>query len=184
VKEREQVHATCASRLERLERKLDTLQAEAARQGAYLAQMTLLEYLQDDRYAHTPLNVANAMAGLPFIAWRTSAARCERIKRKPGAAYKEFHAVEKLLGWPVPKTAEDAIEQFREKLTRNRCAPSHPHAFLKKNWYHLRMAIETAYGSKPAKEALPYRIMADYKRRTSGLTAYDLLMEEEERLEP
>ncbi len=53
---------------------------------------------------------------------------------------------------------------------------------IKKNWYHLRRAIETSMTSNRHPASRPYRVLAAYQKNQESKTPLDLLREEQEQL--
>jgi hypothetical protein len=123
------------------------------------------------------------MAGLPFISWRQSAIRCRRLDaghRFP-LQYEMFQEVARALATP-PKTAEQAIEQAKKYLLTSKRQSQLSIQWLRDKWYFFRVAIETAYADKTERAAMPFKVFAEYQRRTSSPSRVDQVMQEEERL--
>jgi hypothetical protein len=153
------------------------------RQEAHIAQSELLDFIGSKRYTLSPLSFANAMAGLPFISWRQSAARCRRIKAAQHfpLQYEMFQEVARALVSP-PKTVENAIEQAEKYLLTNKRQSQLSIQRLREEWYFFRVAIETAYANKTERTAMPFKVFAEYQRRTATRSRYDQVMQEEGRL--
>ena len=172
------------ARVEDLRTRIDAAENGLREHGAYVAQSELLDFMGSQRYTLSPLSFANAMAGLPFITWRQSASRC--VKTKAGHAflniYEQFLDVERALIGP-PQTAKLAIEQAKAHLRKGKRQRKNSTKTLKEEWYYLRLAIASAYSRKPPKDAIPYRVFAEYRRRSSARSQLDQVMEKEERLQ-
>jgi len=175
---------SAAHRQQALTCELEQIRGHVRRQQAYIAQSDVLAFVSSNRYEINPLNTANALAGLPFINWRTSAQRCsKRAACHPHKfQYELFRRVERALGNPSPQTPEQALERMKECLLGNKHRDDSSVQRLKEEWYFLRCAIQHAFENGLEKGAMPYRVFAEYQRRTSRRDAYDLVMQEEEQL--
>jgi hypothetical protein len=184
VESRTKTHVAAVELVAGLKGKLEKCHDDLRSKEAYIAQSELLDFLCSGRYALTPLNVANAMAGLPFVAWRHSATRCGRTAANHGYGlyYEMFQHVAKALASP-PGTAEAATEQVKKYLQSKRRTGAYSIVKLvEEDSYLLRKSIEAVYAALVPKSALPYRVFAEYQRRSSTRSRYDLVMQEEERL--
>jgi len=151
------------SHREKLERALR--QCEAA-----FAQAEIMKFIQSERYASTPINFANAMAGLPAITCRQSALRCAGFNNSSshGLAYRQFLIVEKVFKYPATDVQE-AVERMKEHLLKAKGREVEPLNALAENWYILRCAIEEVFQAERFPlEALPFRIIAEYQRRSES----------------
>jgi hypothetical protein len=152
--------------LRRIQQQAMTLTSTVERQEAYLAQTELLEFIESDRYASTPVNFANAMAGIPRISWRISSLRCAGLHKhnNPGLTYSMFEVVAAAFKSPTTDLGS-AIDQMKARLLASANRHSEPHKALRSNWYFLRTAIETKWRSdlQPV-ESIPYRVFAEYQR--------------------
>lgn len=166
-----------------LEQRVEKSREDLKRQGAYICQSELLDFVVSKRYAITPLNLANALAGLPFISWRHSAGRCKKLKASHPyeLIYEMFQHVARALASP-PRTADKAIEQLELYLRKRRPKNDHALQRLKDEFHYLKEATQAVYAEKPRRSAIPYRVFAGYQRRSSSRSSYDQLIEEEERL--
>ena len=180
---RRRQHADVSERVQELRSRLEASEHRTRRQEAYIAQLELLDFIGSKRYTLSPLNFANAMAGLPFIGWRQSATRCRRTKAGQyfHFQYEMFQEVAHALARP-PKTAEQAIEQAKKYLLTSKRQSQLSIKQLRDEWYFFQVAIETAYENKTERTALPYKVFAEYQRRTSARSRFDQVMQEEERL--
>jgi hypothetical protein len=161
----------------------DAAENSLREQGAYIAQSELVDFIGSQRYTLSPLSFANAMAGLPFIRWRQSASRCVRTKANHAFRniYELFIEVQRALASP-PQRAKFAIGQVEAHLKKSKRQSKYATQTLKEEWYYLRVAIETVYSRKPPKDAIPYRVFAEYRQRSSARSQLDQVLEEEERL--
>jgi len=169
--------------LDNLQTRIDAAENNLRGQGAFIAQSELLNFIDSQRYSLCPMSFANAMAGLPFIAWRQSTQRCK--KREANHAflciYELFLEVERALAGP-PQTAKLAIEQVKAHLIKSKRRSMDATQTLREEWHYLQVGIETAYSRKPPKDSMPYQVFAEYRRRSSSRSQLDQVMEKEERL--
>lgn len=180
---RKRRRADISEKVQELRNRLEASEHRVRRQEAYIAQSELLDFIGSKRYTLSPLTFANAMAGLPFISWRQSAIRCRRLDaghRFP-LQYEMFQEVARALATP-PKTAEQAIEQAKKYLLTSKRQSQLSIQWLRDKWYFFRVAIETAYADKTERAAMPFKVFAEYQRRTSSPSRVDQVMQEEERL--
>jgi hypothetical protein len=178
--EREKSHSTALEYSQQLQKLLNELTEEQRSRESYISQSELLKFIISKRHELTPLNISNATAGFPFITWRQSTARCATIPVAQGLRYSMFQHLTRAFA-DSPHTAAEAVEQVKAYLLRIKGNENSVRK-LRNEWYYLRTAIEAVYSTKPHKGALPYRVLAEYCRRSSTRTRYDQLMEEEERL--
>jgi hypothetical protein len=152
------------------------------RREAAFAQSELLNFIQIDRYASTPLTFANAMAGLPAIHWRQFMLRCLSFEKPApcGLTYKRFSIVERVFSSPTANALE-AVERMRTRLFQANGQDVGILNELAEYWYFLRRAIETVLDDTSAlEEDLPYRIFAEYQRRLGCQNQLDALQAEKE----
>jgi hypothetical protein len=169
---------------ERQHQQLDTddrkLLEHLANQQAYIAQTELLSFFRSRRYAFTPLNVANAMAGLPYMGWRQSAKRCAKLERPfvQSFTYQVFLMISRALKKSSPRQLLVTLERYLRKRPKS----DYTAAELRKTWYYLSAAIQSVIQSRNHPKAIPYRIVAEYQRRTTVRSQLDLVLEEEGQL--
>lgn len=163
--------AACRERSSNLQSKLD-------QQEAWFAQSQIGRFIHSGRCEITPLGVAMAMAGLPYLTARVSSERCAALKDnlQPGHTYKMFQAVEAVFAHP-PQTVIERLEKMRAYLLEPRREKQVHIAALRENWYFLKAAIESIYrkGVHPS-GAIPYRIFAEYQRRFECQSQADVLL--------
>jgi hypothetical protein len=151
-------------------------------QEAAFAQAEILKFIKSERYASTPVNFANAMAGLPAITWRQSLLRCAHFQNgaSHGLIYKRFLIVKEVFKHPAA-SVQEAVERMKTRLLQAKGQDVEPLNALAENWYFLRCAIETAFKVEHYPEdALPYRIFAEYQRRSECQNLLDTLQAEKE----
>jgi len=149
---------------------------------AEFAQDQILDFIKSGRYASTPVTFANAMAGLPVITWRQSSSRCARFKdgASRGLTYKQFLIVKEVFKYPTA-SAQEAVERMKAHLLHAKGKEVEILKALAENWYYLRRAIDTIIQTVHCpEEALPYRIFAEYQRRSECQNSLDILQAQRE----
>jgi hypothetical protein len=143
-----------------------------------------LDFIGSGRYRLVPLNFANAMAGLPYMRWRQSLNRCQRISRNitETILYEQFKLIRRAIDG-LPVSCERFQDSLRSILMNTHRDGRHNYAIqeLKENWYYVTRAIEAAIRFASSVDALPYRVIAASYYTTSK-SAVDVLLEEEYRL--
>jgi hypothetical protein len=149
---------------------------------AYFARAEFARFCKSKRYRLTPLNVANALAGLPYIGWRQSMQRCQRqvCPGVNGGAMQEFNAIRQVVQTRSRKS--QLVKHAEQWLVSNGKTKSHTVAELRKNWYYLQKAIKAALEARTRRRDLPYVITKDYRDRQARATNVDRLFAEEEAL--
>jgi len=128
---------------------------------AHFAQTELLRFVLSERYVFTPLNFANAAAGLPRMGWRRSFSRCSRIEcsGETSINYLIVDAVKTILEGASPTGATEAASEIRRQLAKqNRFA--NVRKYLGVNWPLLENAIVTVWNSLVHVDARPYEIVS------------------------
>ena len=144
------------------------LENQVLDEEAAYAQDELLAFILKDKYGFHPLNLANAVAGLPFAigvpfmgAWQ-SHARCSKIKAPgwPYYIYEVFKTIES--SWKeASSSTKPVIEVFERKIRalpktlvqehsqmRPRKVENYARRFLCENWFHLQRAIRKSLETK------------------------------------
>lgn len=143
----------------------NSLRAERRQREAHFAQSEILRFIQSSRREFTPLNVARAMAGLPFITARISSERCTRHDIKPphGLAFQVFQTIESVLREPISDLG-GAIDSLREHLLKGRGDNLSAAAELRRNWHFLESAIRSAARDAGApRGSFAFRVFAEYR---------------------
>jgi hypothetical protein len=144
------------------------LENELVEGEAAYAQDQLLIFIGKRKYAFHPLNLANAIAGLPFAigvpfmgVWQ-SHARCSKMKSPgwPNYRYEVFETIES--AWENFSSSTQPINEVFEKkirgLPRNVVQEhrqlgtlkieNYVRTFLCENWWHLQRAIKKSLETK------------------------------------
>jgi len=149
---------------------------------AYFARTELFDFCRSKRYRLTPLDVANALAGLPFIGWRRSADRCRKWKEEPeGLSFGIFRILERIVRANARRSdlMRDADKFLEAKRpTGNKFAL----ADLRENRYYLRRSIAAVVEQGTRRADLAAAISREYWKRKSHPTAVDRAFAEEERI--
>jgi hypothetical protein len=145
------------------------LENELFDEEAAYAQDQLLIFIGKRKYALHPLNLANAIAGLPFAigvpfmgVWQ-SHARCSKMKSPgwPNYRYEVFKTIESAWKNSSSSTTQRIIEVFEKtiRVLPRTVVQEHPQmgpqkienyvrTFLCENWWHLQRAIKNSLESK------------------------------------
>ena len=130
----------------------------------------------------TPLDVANALAGLPFIGWRRSADRCRKWKEEPeGLSFGIFRILLRIVRANVRRSdlMRDA-DKFLE--AKSPIGNKFALADLRENRYYLRRSIAAVLEQGTKRVDLAAAISREYWKRKSHPTAVDRAFAEEERI--
>jgi hypothetical protein len=138
--------------------KRDSLYTKSQGQEAFIYRSELLDFLRSGRYAVSPRNIANAVAGLPVMKWRQSFYRCSGMpidleECREYCVYKIFATIchrqpVNLKGAP--------IAFFQTEIPRLPKKYGHARQFLLDNWYDLRAAIEECWETKRIRASIPF----------------------------
>jgi hypothetical protein len=162
---------------------------------AGFAQDQLLEFIKTrfikGRYAKTPINVANAMAGLPSYNWGPflgawySYGRCSKLECEnwPHFAFQVFKTIQKIWSsYQQRPSIPSAVEFFREqiralpKLVRSMTAQSQKLAHSRKRianpvrahlvdkWIDLQLALEQSLIVSVEPERMPFIIGTHFSK--------------------
>ncbi len=131
---------------------------------AAFTQNELLDFLRSGRYAFGPRNLADALAGVPYVGWRNSFRRCRRI---PSVGltnwhYKLVEAIRGLLSRSEPKSAQDAIQLLKFQAFRVRRKPSVEWSKVREHWTLMEGAINKVWNTCDHRNALPYEFAARF----------------------
>jgi len=151
---------------------------------ATFARDEFVRFCRSNRYRLTPLNIANALAGLPYIGWRQSANRC---KKRPapgpdGRSMQVFKTIDRIVRSCVRRS--DLVGHAERWLRAQKAKNSLGVSELQEKWYYLRWCIKTVLEANPrvSTRELPFAITREYWKRIGRPSNVDLLFEEEERI--
>ena len=191
--------------------KLDAAQAvlkrterDVADKEAGFCQSELVDFITLKKYARNPLGLANAMAGLPDMAWETSRERCSRIKVEPNFHYQVFLTVsaiskrrerypelsmvelfrQEILKLPRVKLVRISGLLAKEKGTDRIKLPNNIRSYLIENWPYLKTAIEQTPTAVLHPRQMPFLILAALTRNLEKpRTPHDLVRADLEKIE-
>ena len=146
----------------------------------------LLDFLSKGRYVIEPLQLANAMAGLPEMGWRESSDRCSKMARSSAFGhfhYGVFEVVSRIWG-RRPKDIEEApIEFFRAQILGLPQKGNGARDAFCRGWRDLRLAIEECWAAKHGEDFMPYAITSAFLRNhLRQKTEVERILDEHEKL--
>ena len=183
----EQAALDAKGELERAERKLRN-------QEAFFSQAALVDHIRSKRYSHTPRKLANALAGLPEMNCRRSAARCAKLPYTwgPDMAYTLFLFIDKVWRSRQPGRPKPPAQLFRAaiaQLPRLRVVPgfgrqeNYIRRYIGENWAYLKPAIEDAIPASKHPSEVPFRIVTLFQENVGKpRTQADILFAEQQKL--
>jgi hypothetical protein len=151
---------------------------------ASFARAEFVRFCRSNRYRLTPLNIANALAGLPYISWRQSALRCKK-HAAPAASGRSMQLFNTIQGIVRSCTRRSDLSGHAERwLKAQKRSKSQGVSELREKWYYLRWSIKTVLDSTPRvpTRELPFAIAKEYWKRLNQPSNLDRLFEEEERI--
>lgn len=135
--------------------------------------------------ALTPLNLANALAGLPYMRWRQSETRCSKMQadRFAQQPYAVFQLVERMLRRIESKHAKLLVDAFRAELLRLPRKETYPRDSICAQWRDFRLAVEETAKSKHTHGFMPYAITFAFLRNVSRQkTPVDSVLDAQEKI--
>jgi hypothetical protein len=166
VRERNERLLRCEHRLRKMEGELKELDRKVCDQEAYFYCSELLDFLCGKRRnAIKPLSLANALAGVPDMGWRSSNARCSRMPRDPsvGFPYRVFKLMCRVCRRGPKDSRVAPIALFRIQIL---ALPKRDvfRDTLGLKWRDLRLAIEECWKKPHSDDFLPYAITSAFMR--------------------
>jgi hypothetical protein len=171
-------------RLQDLSRSQKELQVLLKGLEAGFARQEILKFCKSKRYELTPLNLANAIAGLPYMGWRQSMRRSMKQPRMvaDGLDYQLFKAI-RYISAKVKKLSENSlVAEFAEGIRRLPIRYRAPRDKLANQWFFLERAIHTAFKSKPHPRAFPFEIAKHYFREIRSRSQVDRILAQQAEL--
>ena len=197
VKERPVVLAEFERRrdvLDRIEKELkstqkerDALEKAVRDQEAFWYCSQLLDFLQSRRRAVDPLNLANALAGLPEMRWRQSLTRCAKMPNDslPRFPYAVFQVIAKIWSQRKLPFREGPVEFLRSRLLALPKEYQYTREQLWDAWRDLRLAIESCAKLRFSDPQYPFSLtrvfLGNLQRQKSQV---DRILDAQERLIP
>ncbi len=151
----------------------------------YLYCSELLDFLRSGRRALTPINLANALAGLPEMRWRQSETRCSKMPADSYAQhpYAVFQLIERLLRRIGAKRGKSLADEFRTELLKLPQKDTYPRDSICQQWRDFRLAIEEVSKSQHQSGFIPYAITSAFLRNVSRQkTSVDNVLDLQDRL--
>lgn len=170
----------------KLDERETSLRAQLRVAEAIFTRREIFQFIKSKRYELNPLNLANATAGLPFMAWRQSMRRCSKEKSisANGTSYQVFKAIRYLVSTTKKRTAQELVECFQTSIPllpgRHKVAK----ADLAEKWLFLERALRKVFKAKPHPKALPFEITMRYFRQMRTQSHTDILLAERAKLKP
>jgi hypothetical protein len=123
----------------------------------FFTQREMLDFLSRKRYALTPRNLAGALAGTPYLRWRQSINRREKVQCDMAVSinHQAFLAVSWVLDRSRPRRTSDAVLFFKNTIPKLPKCHVRARSFLIENWHHLRGAVEDCWKLCPFRLKLP-----------------------------
>jgi len=146
----------------------------------YFARTEFARFCKSPRYRKTPLNAANALAGLPFMGWRRSVQRCMKSEAvgANGGAIQVFNTIKRIID---SCTRKSQLAKHAERWLRTqKGTKSFGVAELRKDFYYLQSAIKAALEQKPRRRELPFAIAREYREHKNHASHVDRLFAEDE----
>ena len=170
--------------LEKLRLERADLNRRLLDQESYVSRSELLDFLLSGRYAITPRNIANALAGLPWMRWRQSYVRCSRMSfNEPRLQYRVFEAISRIWSRVPEESKRPSIEFFQAELLRLPKKSGYIRQFLCDNWRDLKLAIGECLTSRQPPTSTPFVLTSIFMRNvTRQKTAAERILMERDRL--
>jgi hypothetical protein len=149
---------------------------------AYFARNEFLRFCKSKRYTLNPLNIANALAGLPFIGCRQSVRRCKKWPDDSGGlSYGIFQILERIISTNArrPDLVRDAERWLRARRPNGKAFAI---ADLREHWYYLRRSISSVLEQGTTRAQLAAAISREYWKRKSSPSAIDRAFADEEKI--
>jgi hypothetical protein len=135
-------------------------EAELVALNAARVQKEFLGLLLSIRRSPNPLNLANALAGLPEIGWRRSFDLCKEMNPNPeepaSMPYSAFGLIEEALRKSPKDSPEHAINRLRARVFAVRNKPDDTSEYLKAHWHVLESSIMEVWKSCVDSDKRPF----------------------------
>jgi hypothetical protein len=169
--------------LDSLEQELKTadlayreLETKLLNQEAFFFRSQIIEFKKEADYAFTPRNLANALAGLPYITSRRSAELCSRLKSNIALSgnYEVLTFIGSVWNRRGKRANLSLIDWFNQqirqlpksKIIEGEKRRNDLRTSLAERWFFLMRALERLQGSKLHPRALPYAITKEFRRQS------------------
>jgi hypothetical protein len=152
--------------------------------GSNFARQEILRFLKSKRYGLTPLSLAGAAAGLPYMGWRQSMRRSTKTPCviAMGPMYQIFKAIRYLATNANKKTENGLVIAFEDGIPSLPSRYQLPKAELAEKWFYLQRALRQAYRTKMYPKALPFEITKRYFIQLQSQSQVNVVLAEQARL--
>lgn len=154
------------SALRGLEGDRERLHKKSVDQSAYVFQAELLDFLRSRRYAVSPRNLGDALAGLPGMKWRQSFERRSGMQfNSPAQEYEVFELLLVICSRLPDETDEHPREFIRAELLKRSRSSDNTRRFLRDHWRDLRLAIDECWQPRAdSSSAFPFALSSAFMR--------------------
>lgn len=173
-----------SSEYKHLNEKEKSLRAQLKLAEADFTRREIFRFVKSKRYELNPLSLANAAAGLPFMAWRQSMRRCSKAKciSADGTHYQVFKAIRYLVLSVKKRTVQEFVEHFRSGVPQLPSRYRLARAEMAEKWFFMERALREVFRAKLHPKALPFEITTRYFRQMRVRTQTDMLLAERAKL--
>ncbi|MBZ5505147.1 MAG: hypothetical protein LAO78_06650 [Acidobacteriia bacterium] len=163
----------------------NSLRAQLKLAEASFTRGEIFRFIKSKRYELNPLNLANAVAGLPFMAWRQSVLRCtkEESLAANGTQYVVFKAIRYLVLTVKKKNIQEFVNHFHAGVPQLPSRYRLARGDLAEKWLFLERALREVYRMKLHPRALPFEITKTYFRQMRVQTHADILLAQRAKLQ-
>jgi hypothetical protein len=151
LKKREARFKACAAQFKEMEQSLERLRIDLHKQEAFFAESEIFRFIRNPDRGVTPLSLAKAIAGLPYIGCEQSFRRCARFRDETRPSYINylvFKAIRYIVThWGFPSSPDKVTELFKTKIHSLPKNYNEARDYLKKHWPYLKEGIEHSCGS-------------------------------------
>lgn len=184
-KKREQQARRTTEAYVQLNKQREALSSELQSLESAFAQNELLRMVKSTRYSYTPLNLANGMAGLPYMGWRQSASRCLKTPCTVanGFWYVVFRLVQRVTANTDTKSETNLASLMKKSLAQMTSKRTrYIRDSLAENWFFLKSAIEDICRSRHHPKSIAFRITAAFQERMRSPSAEERVIADIEKL--
>jgi hypothetical protein len=154
------------------------LAVKRQRQEAFIYRSEVLKFLRAKEYRLSPLTLANAIAGLPYISARRSAQLCAKTETQltHSGSYEIFQLVKRAWKRCRRRSCSSMFDKFEteiRRLPKFRIVEGHKQPYwlraeLATDWYYLKKTLQDPELAKLHPGAIPGAIVATFLRKRSN----------------
>ena len=170
---------------DRLAALLESAEVQQMMQKAFFCRTEVVKFIRSKRYPVNPLNLGNALAGLPEMGWRRSFVRCSQLERgiAPHLEYELFLLIETVLKKREPGISLE--ELFRKQLSKTSANRHIEVEELKNRWPDLKRGFQECEGRSIHPRQLHFKLAAAMKQsRYRNKSSVEQALEQTEVFEP